>query len=364
MSTALQERKTLLFDKLNKAVLLELSTLPPYLTAMWSLHPGSNREAAAVLRSVLMEEMLHMTLAANVLSAVGGCACLQGDRLPGYPLALDFAVLGHPDRTVEMHLERFSESAVRTFMQIEQPANLPSPLAHATGHELVLDGLSIGQFYLGIEAELARLCEDFGDAAVFSGNPGHQVSAEHFWKGGGRPVVVCGLKDALRAIDVIRDQGEGAKGSLSDGDACIGQPEEVAHYFRFKQIVAGRYYAPTDKASDEPSGPPLAVDFAAVFPIKPDCRRADFAADPELTALSDSFNAGYSMMLWQLMEGFGGNPAVFYTATMNGMVGLGEIARAMVQVPIRGDGQRRHASPTFEWHPAGAGLPSSAAAAD
>jgi hypothetical protein len=68
-----------------------------------------------------------------------------------------------------------------------------------------------------------------------------------------------------------------------------------------------------------------------------------------MQALNDRFNEGYSMMLSQLAEGFGGNPAVFYTAIMNGMQGLGSVARTMVQTPIAGDPEGRTGTPTFEW---------------
>ncbi|RBH51872.1 hypothetical protein C3F00_033145, partial [Pseudomonas sp. MWU13-2860] len=49
------------------AVRLELSTIPTYLTALFSIKPGQNQEARALVQSVVVEEMLHMTLAANTL---------------------------------------------------------------------------------------------------------------------------------------------------------------------------------------------------------------------------------------------------------------------------------------------------------
>ena len=61
-----------LYTHLQGAIELEHSTIPPYLTALYSIKKGSNREAAAIIRSVVMEEMLHMTIAANTLNAIGG----------------------------------------------------------------------------------------------------------------------------------------------------------------------------------------------------------------------------------------------------------------------------------------------------
>ena len=65
---------------LQTAIELEHSTLPPYLCALYSLKDGSNKEARAVLQSVALEEMLHLTLAANVLNAVGGTPVLDSPR--------------------------------------------------------------------------------------------------------------------------------------------------------------------------------------------------------------------------------------------------------------------------------------------
>ena len=51
---------------------MEHGTLPPYLCALYSMKDGANEEAAEVVHSVFMEEMLHLTMAANILNAVGG----------------------------------------------------------------------------------------------------------------------------------------------------------------------------------------------------------------------------------------------------------------------------------------------------
>jgi hypothetical protein len=349
-ATAIVGKKERLLDNLQKAIVLELATLPPYLTAMWSIHPGTNREASSVIRSVFMEEMLHMTLAGNILSAIGGKPSLGPETIPKYPLELEMFSPRKGERVLDVHLARFSPATMETFMQIELPANMTSPHVLAAAPEIVLPGFTIGEFYGVIKDLLQTLNDEIGSAALFNGNPRHQISEEFYWKGGGHPVVVTSLETALEAIDVITEQGEGADGSLFDGDRhFFGQPEEVAHYFRFKQIVAGRYYAPTDSIFSEPSGAPLPVDFGAVFPIKADCVHADFASSPALSAMSEKFNAGYTMMLQQLMEGFAGNPPVFYTAIMNGMLGLSDVAREMVRIPIPGDPEQQHAAPTFQW---------------
>lgn len=55
---------------LQKALQIEHSTIPLYLTSLYSIRNQSSFEAT-VLRSVVMEEMLHMVQAANALNAIG-----------------------------------------------------------------------------------------------------------------------------------------------------------------------------------------------------------------------------------------------------------------------------------------------------
>ena len=62
---------------LHKAMQLEHATIPPYLMALYSIEPGTNSDATHVIRVVVVEEMLHLTLAANLLNA---SACTRLDR--------------------------------------------------------------------------------------------------------------------------------------------------------------------------------------------------------------------------------------------------------------------------------------------
>jgi hypothetical protein len=346
----IEEKKSELFVKLQKAVELELSTIPPYLMAMFSIQPETNVASSVIIRSVFMEEMLHLTLAANIFSATGGKVSLGKGDIPSYPLELEFRGQNFKDRELNIHLEAFSKSAISTFMQIELPDNFAPTKSQMEKSELEISGFTIGDFYREINQDLIHLCEEFGEKAVFSGNPQHQISEQYYWHGGGRPIVVTNLEAASQAIDVITDQGEGASGSLFDGDKHIfDQPAEVAHYFRFNEIDKQRYYKPTDQIHDDPSGEPLPVNYEQVFPIKTDCKSTDYESDAQLQALNRKFNARYSLMLAQLEEGFNGNPAVFYTAIMNGMHGLPSIAQTMVQLPIKGDPEKQNGAPTFEW---------------
>ena len=68
-----------------------------------------------------LEEMLHMTLAANVLNAIGGEPSpdpVTGPEvrnpIPVYPAMVPFI-----DQIPPIHLRRFSPEAVDTFLRIE-----------------------------------------------------------------------------------------------------------------------------------------------------------------------------------------------------------------------------------------------------
>ena len=69
---------------------------------------------------------------------------------------------------------------------------------------------TVGHLYRGIEAGLASLCDRYGEDAVFIGPPGAQaVTATFEWK---ELTAVTGLTSASRAIELIVEQGEGARG--------------------------------------------------------------------------------------------------------------------------------------------------------
>ena len=102
----------LLKKHLQTAIEVEHSTIPAYLCALYSIKDGTNQEAAQIIKSVVLEEMLHMVLAANVLNAIGGEPKItHSEFVPRYPHPplLDF----------EVHLEKFSPNASKTFIHIE-----------------------------------------------------------------------------------------------------------------------------------------------------------------------------------------------------------------------------------------------------
>lgn len=323
---------------LQWAIQLEHATLPPYLCALYSLRSGRNVEAEAVIRSVFVEEMLHMLLASNLLNAVGGQPVLDHpDFIPRYP-----AYLPHSARTFTVPLARFSPETIATFMLIERPEANDAPPEDDQYH-------TIGQFYEAIEDGLIALSERLGERAVFTGDPARQVTAESFWYGGsGTIVAVTDLTSALSAVDEIEEQGEGLKhAEVWDGFRDMFHPDldAVAHYFRFNEIVAGRTYRRGDTPQSGPTGAPFAVDWEAVHPMIDNPRIENFPSDSEVGRAMQAFNAAYSELLRGLERGLNGQPELL-SAQVDAMFSLKDLAEALMQIPV---GNGRTAGPSFEY---------------
>ena len=175
-------------EHLQWAIELEHATLPVYLCALYSLDAARNPSATEVLGSVFVEEMLHLTLAANLLNAVGGRPRLDTpSMLPGYPRTLP-----HGQRSFEMSLLPFGPEAVEQLLTIELPAPAGAP---AQGDEYE----TIGQFYDAVGRGLRDLCYDLGEAHVFSGDPARQVADTFCYGGSGRVITIDSLATATAA---------------------------------------------------------------------------------------------------------------------------------------------------------------------
>src|SRR5215210_6115686 len=105
-----------LHSYLYAALQLEHATIPPYLTALYSIRPGTNADAYHVLRVVAVEEMLHLTLAANMLNAIGGSPDLTTPGfVPDYP-----AYLPNGETDFRADLRPFSRDVMDDFLKIER----------------------------------------------------------------------------------------------------------------------------------------------------------------------------------------------------------------------------------------------------
>lgn len=327
-------------EHLQWAIELEHSTLPPYLCALYSIKPGANRPAVDVITSVFIEEMLHMTLAANVLNAVGGKPRLDhAGFIPRYP-----TYLPHSANAFQVSLEPFSPAALETFMKIERPEE-SGAASEDEGYD------TIGQFYQAIEEGLKRLCDELGEAQVFTGDPARQILPDSFrYSGSGRVIPVYDLASAMAAIDEIEEQGEGLKhAEVWDGDRDMFHPErdEVAHYFRFMEIARGRSFRRGDTPESGPSGESFGVDWSAVYPMRSNPRTEGFRGGSAIVAAMGEFNLAYSDLLRDLHRAFNGERDRL-GRTIPAMMQLKTMAQRLVQMEA-GDGT--NAGPSFEYMP-------------
>ena len=327
---------------------LEHATIPPYLTALYSVHPGKNLDAFHIIRVVAVEEMLHLTLAANVLNAIDGTPDLtRPDFVPAYP-----AYLPDGETDFQVGLQRFSREAIDTFLKIERPAGAPdeesrvttggskgSLPAHPGEEELRFH--SIGEFYEEIMRGLQNLEAEKAKAGetLFVGDSARQVTPEYYYSGGGDIVPVTDLESAVEALRLIGEQGEGLGGAIYDNEG------ELAHYYRFEQLLHGRYYQPGDEA-ENPSGPPLDVDWEAVYPVKPNARLDDYPEGSELHGAALEFNRQYAGLLSLLTDAYTGRPELLIDAVVE-MFRVRDRMTNLFRNPIPGaDGLT--GAPTFE----------------
>lgn len=344
---SVETKRTTLLERLQLALELEWSTLPPYLVALLSIRRLKNREAADLIRGVAMEEMLHFALVANVINAVGGAPRLTRENCPAYPLQMTFEGRAFSDRRFPINLAPFSKDVIATFMKIEQPQK-PRLRTNWLRAEIDVPAPTIGEFYAGIFTLLEEL-DAATPGALFSGDPARQLEADYFWAGGGAITAVRDLATAKQALATVIEQGEGAwPWSQAAFAKTAGEPLAMGHYYRFSEIFHERHYLDTDDPRGAPSGPPLEVDYTGVYPIRSNAKASDYPAVSRAAALNDAFNSRYTMMIRQLEEAVNGHPKELYTAIMNGMHGMTSTARELMVTPVDAGGGET-GCPTFEW---------------
>ncbi|QDV81758.1 ferritin-like domain-containing protein [Stieleria magnilauensis] len=347
---------------LQKAIELEHATIPPYLVAHYSLRGSLNSEIKDSLREVAIEEMLHMTLAANILNAIGGSPRIDfPEFVPNYPSKLPLGVGStDPDNELIVPLERFSKQLlINVFMEIEEPEQPREFPVLERAASLVAPTFSfstIGEFYSAIKQALNH----FG-SEIFTGALAHQVSVHQafgrFIDAAQVPDVVNSLETALRAVDVIVEQGEGTAESPIDPNTR--QAEDYAHFYKFAAIYHGRRLRPdlTNTDGFSYSGRRIGYDPEQVYPLVANLKLHDLRSNSEEHGLLSAFNSTYSRMLRELDSAFNGNPTGIFTA-ISTMRQLDRDANAVVAKRISPDSllnielapdEAYHLTPSFEY---------------
>jgi len=286
---------------LQHAIALELSTLPPYLYALYSIDDGTNGPARARIRSIAMAEMVHVALACNVLNAIGGAPCVaDANIVPTYPGPLPYSIGADGGTGFKVSLLPFSVRAIEQAMHIEEPED---PLQFGDAFAESFD--TIGAFYRALDQALAGL-----PTTAWSPKR-HQLGDHPFFAG--RVFEIDDYVSASRAINIIMREGGGTSKTPLDFEG------EVAHYYRFEEIKRGAGLE-KDRSKQEGFswGRPIDIDWSAVAPAVADPGTHDFTGDPVAAAAQNRCDRAFTVMLNELQAATNGSP-----------LRLGEAVRAM-----------------------------------
>ena len=301
----IEHREALIYT-LGKAAELEHLIMLQYLFAAFSLKQrvdeGLSAETLAVVQrwrktlfSIGGQEMLHLALVQNLLTAVGAAPRFAR---PNFPMPAYSYPAG-----VRIELLPFGEAALRHFAFLERPEGMDVedaegfeaigqavPLPHDESDEIVphlQEFDTIGQLYRSIQAGLEHLAGRLGAERLFIGPTNAQATEEHFrWE---ELVAVTDLPTAQRAIDTIVEQGEGARGEWRD-----------AHFGRLLGILDEYLEIKRTDPAFEPARPVVAAN------VRPQATgvAVPLITDPGTARCMDLLNVTYEVLLQLLSRYF------------------------------------------------------------
>src|SRR5262245_48875471 len=296
------EHREALIYMLCQAAELEHGIMCQYLFAAFSLKQRTDEgltpeELEAVTRwrhtiaHVATEEMLHLALVQNVLSAIGAAPHLTRPNLPApahhYPAGVTLTLVPFGERALQhfMFLERPEGMELEGAQDIDAPVHEAVPLmAEGDIVPQLQDFATIGHLYRSIEHGLARLADKFGERNLFVGPPRAQATSTYFrWP---ELVAVTDLASAQLAMDTILEQGEGARGHW-----------ETAHFGEFARILADYREMLAANPAFDPVRPIL---FAKVRRGERD-DAIPLIGDRVTAQCADLFNVSYEILL-QILE--------------------------------------------------------------
>ncbi len=353
------EHREALFYMLCEASELEHGIMCQYLYAAFSLKQSADEgltaaEAEAVQRwrkhifHIGAQEMLHLALVQNLLTATGAAPHLSRPNFP--------QPASHYPAGVHLALVPFGEEALRHFMFLERPEGMDledaagmaafanaAPLAvpRVQVGEIVPRGqdfATVGHLYRSIEAGIAHLAEKLGEEVLFIGPSRAQATQQYF--GWPELIAVTDVASAQRAIDEILEQGEGPRGHWRD-----------AHFGQFVAILEEYLQLREANPAFDPVRPVVTVN------VRPSERDTSIplATDPIARQVMDLFNVSYEILLLMLQRFFAHteetDPQLKALAdgTVNLMFGAIEpIGDLVTTLPAGPEYPGRTAGPSFE----------------
>jgi Ferritin-like len=343
---------------LAEAAQLEHMIMCQYLFAEFSLKDGTgegltDEQAEAVgrwrktVRGIAVEEMLHLALVANLMSAIGAAPYLGR---PNFPQRSGYFPSG-----LQLDLLPFGDRALRHFLYLERPEGMERqdaegfvpvapPREPVQPDELLPRGqeyATVGHLYRGIAGGLRDLVDRLGERAVFVGSPRAQATPELVrWP---QLIAVTDLASALAAIEEIIEQGEGARGDWRE-----------AHYGRFLSIWEEHQALRRSDPSFEPARPVLPVYTRQPFDIS---TAQPVITDPLTHHVAELAGLAYETVLQLLLRFFTHTDetdeqlSTLISGAIELMAGvLRPLATAMARLPAGAEHPGRTAGFTFEMY--------------
>jgi hypothetical protein len=289
---------------LAEAATLEHMIMCQYLFAEFSLKteddglPAEQAEAVnrwrRTIHGIAVEEMLHLALVCNLMSAIGAA---PGFSRPNFPQRSGYFPSG-----LQLDLLPFGEQALRHFLYLERPEGMlrqdadgfvpaAPPREPLAFDELLPRGqefATVGHLYRGIAEGLRALTERLGERAVFVGSPRAQATPEQFhWP---QLIAVGDLTSALAAVEEIIEQGEGARGDWKQ-----------AHYGRFLAMWEEYHALRAADPSFEPARPVIPAFGRQPYDIH---HPVPVITDPRSIHLAELAGTAYEMVLQLLLRFF------------------------------------------------------------
>jgi len=349
------EHREELIYLLREAAELEHTILCEYLFAAFTMKQRVDEGLTAgqleavdrwrnVILTVAKQEMLHLTLVQNLLTAIGAAPHLSRPNLP--------TAAKHFPGGVQIALVPFGEKALRHFLFLERPEGLAlddpeAQVAIERARPLITDDDivpapqeygTVGHLYRAIDVGLAWLTSTLGPERLFIGPAPAQTGPELMkWDG---LVAVTDLASAHAAIDVIVEQGEGATGDW-----------RAAHFGKFLEIYDEYLAMRVADPSFEPARPVLpghvrAHRYGDAVPL---------IDDPLTRRVADLFNVANEVMLLALTRFFAHTDETPEQLRTLESIGVGlmfaamkPIGQLLTTLPFGPSAPGRTAGPTFE----------------
>lgn len=370
------EKQTLL-SHLQTAIEIELSTIPIYLYTYYSINRMPDgcdaytgeagvletfaNKAGGLIMSVAVEEMLHMSLACNILRSLGGQPAIYGHSPGAFPTNLP-----HHKAGFSVGLSKLSAAQLDKFLAIEKPEPRHA-IPEGDNWE------TIGQFYDFITTLIEKTTdEDYGQENQQLSNKNGYYAANNVdtiypknakyieqpldpkrpWARGadqaqypnneesGELMVVRDRKSAIKAINAIKHQGEGY---ADDPTHKADDPEknEESHWYKYQEL----------KKEILKLEPGQLGCFTFNFPDNP--KMANYPANVQ--PLVKLANAVYSYLLLLTEQSFklsgAAQHTLFYIGMHKGMIFILDKIIGGMRYNALNDAEKHMLAPTFEFYP-------------